>query len=119
MPVATTFNLNGGTLNTGGFNQTVANITLSDNGSLNFSNSNTNTFTANVVDSFTTGKILTINNWDGTYASPGSTGNYGKLLINGTALTSAILSQIKFYNAADLTTHSTLQLGTKEIVAGN
>ncbi len=119
LPVSTTFNLNGGILNTNGFNQTVASLNISDNATLNFSNSNTNTFTVTAMGSLTNGKILTINGWEGTYTTPGSTGSFGKFITNGTALTSSQLGQIKFYNAADATTHSALQLGTKEVVAGN
>ena len=119
IPVATSLKLNGGTFNTDGFSQTVANVSITDNTTLYFSKNNTNTFTANAVSSFTTGKILTINNWDGTYAAPGSTGNFGKLFINGTALTSTQLNQIKFYNSADASTHNALQLISKEVVAGD
>ena len=119
LPVSTTFNLNGGILNTNGFNQTVASLNISDNATLNFSNSNTNTFTVTAMGSLTNGKILTINGWEGTYTTPGSTGSFGKFITNGTALTSSQLGQIKFYNAADATTHSAIQLGTKEIVAGD
>jgi hypothetical protein len=65
------------------------------------------------------GKVLTIYGWEGTYAAPGSAGNFGKLIFNGTPQSAAKLGQIKFYNVADGTTHSALQLSTKEIVAGD
>lgn len=119
LPVATALKLNGGILYTGGFNQTVASLSIAENASINFANSNTNTLTVNAAGSFTNGKLLTINGWDGTFASPGSTGNFGKFIINGAALTSTQLGQIKFYNSTDLTTHSAIQLGTKEVVAGD
>lgn len=121
LPVGTELSISGGIFNMGGFNQTLAYLYTGGNASINFSNSKTNTLTANtaIIDYLSTGKILTINGWDGTYASPGSAGNYGKLIFNGTAQTAAKLGQIKFYNATYATTHSAIQLGTKEVVAGN
>ena len=119
LPTATTLKLNGGTLNTNGFNQTIASLSIIENASINFSNANANTLSVDAVGTFTTGKLLTINGWEGNYASPGSTGNFGKFIINGTSLSTTQLNQIKFYNAVDGTTHSAIQLGTKEIVAGN
>ncbi|MEY4057645.1 MAG: hypothetical protein EBU05_07160 [Chitinophagia bacterium] len=121
LPVGTELSISGGILKMAGFSQTLAYLYTFQNASIYFSNSNTNTLTANtaIIDYLSTGKILTINGWEGTYASPGSTGNFGKLIFNGTAQTAAKLGQIKFYNAVDGTTHSALQLGTKEIVAGD
>ena len=121
LPVGTELSISGGIFNMGGFNQTLAYLYTGGNASINFSNSKTNTLTANtaIIDYSSTGKILTINGWEGTYASPGSAGNYGKLIFNGTSQTAAKLGQIKFYNAADATTHSAIQLSTKEIVAGD
>jgi hypothetical protein len=110
--------MNGGSFNTGGFAQTVGSLVLTDN-SIIIMPSSIHTLTVTGIGSFTTGKILTINGWEGAYASPGATGTKGKIFINGTALNATILSQIKFYNAADATTHGALQLVTKEVVAGN
>ena len=45
--------------------------------------------------------------------------SYKGIIINGTAQFTAKIRQIKYYNAADATTYSALQLGTKEVVAGN
>jgi autotransporter-associated beta strand protein len=121
LPVGTELSVSGGIINMGGFSQTLAYLYTFQNASINFSNSSTNTLTVNtaIIDYLSTGKVLTINGWEGTYAAPGSTGNYGRLIFNGTPQTAAKLGQIKFYNAADATTHSALQLGTKEIVAGD
>ena len=71
------------------------------------------------VNDPTRGDLTTTFTASGTYASPGSTGNFGKLIFNGALQTAAKLGQIKFYNVVDGTTHSALQLGTKEIVAGD
>jgi len=121
LPITTELDLSGGILNMEGFSQTVAYLYGLQDASIKFSNSNVNTLTANSVkvDYYSMGKVLTIYGWEGTYAAPGSTGNFGKLIFNGTPQTAAKLGQIKFYNTVDGTTHSALQLGTKEIVAGD
>jgi glutamate synthase domain-containing protein 3 len=61
--------------------------------------SSVHTLTATAIGTFTAGKTLTINGWEGTYTAPGATATKGKIIINGTALNATILSQIKFYNA--------------------
>jgi fibronectin-binding autotransporter adhesin len=121
LPVGTELSVSGGIINMAGFSQTLAYLYTFGNASINFSNSNTNTLTANtaIIDYLSTGKVLTINGWEGTYAAPGIAGTYGRLIFNGTSQTAEKLGQIKFYNAADATSHSAIQLGTKEIVAGN
>jgi autotransporter-associated beta strand protein len=118
LPTTRALVINGGTLNTGGFSQTVASISITDNSTM-IMPSSVHTLTATAIGTFTAGKTLTINGWEGTYTAPGATATKGKIIINGTALNATILSQIKFYNAADATTHSALQLGTKEVVAGD
>ena len=118
LPTTRALVINGGTLNTGGFNQTVASISITDNSTM-IMPSSVHTLTATAIGTFTAGKTLTINGWEGTYTAPGATGTKGKIIINGTALSATILGQIKFYNSAGTTTHSALQLGTKEVVAGN
>ena len=118
LPTSTPLILNGGTLNTGGFSQTVASISITDNSTIELTSA-IHTLTSTAIGTFTNGKTLTINGWEGTYAAPGTSGTKGKIIINGTALSTTILSQIKFYKAADLSTHVTLQLTTKEIVPGN
>jgi autotransporter-associated beta strand protein len=118
LPTSTPLILSGGTLNTGGFSQTVANISITDNSTIELTSA-IHTLTSTAIGTFTTGKTLTINGWEGTYAAPGTSGTKGKIIINGTALSTTILSQIKFYKVADLSTHVTLQLATKEIVPGN
>jgi hypothetical protein len=76
------------------------------------------TLTFTNLGSFTSGRTLTIEDWQGTYASPGATGTAGKIVFNATT-SSTILSQIKFNNYSTGNIHTSIQLGTKEIVAGN
>jgi autotransporter-associated beta strand protein len=118
LPTSTALTLSGGTLNTGGFSQTVASISITNNSIIEL-NSAVHTFTSTAIGSFASGKNLTINGWEGTYAAPGSSAVKGKIIINGTALSSTILGQIKFFNVANLIIHSAIQLGTKEVVPGN
>ena len=118
IPTGSALTLNSGTLNTGGFSQTVASISITDNSIIELTSA-IHTLTSTAIGSFASGKILTINGWEGTYAAPGLSGTKGKIIINGTALSATILGQIKFYNAASLFTHSAIQLATKEVVAGN
>ena len=118
IPTGSALTLNSGTLSTGGFNQTVASISITNNSFIELTSA-IHTFTSTAIGSFASGKNLTINGWEGTYAAPGSSAVKGKIIINGTALSSTILGQIKFYNAANLLIHSTIQLGTKEVVPGN
>ena len=117
IPTSSALTMNGGSFNTGGFAQTVGSLVLTDNSTM-IMPSIIHTLTATAIGTFTAGKILTINGWEGTYTAPGATATKGKIIINGTALNATILSQIKFFNAADGTTHGALQL-TKEVVAGN
>jgi hypothetical protein len=80
--------------------------------------SGVHTLTFTNLGSFTSGTMLTIEGWQGTYASPGATGTAGKIVFN--AVTSApILGQLKFKNSGTGNLHTSIQLGTKEIVAGN
>jgi polygalacturonase len=80
--------------------------------------SGVHTLTFTNLGSFTSGRTLTIEDWQGTYASPGATGTAGKIVFNAT--TSAnILGQLKFKNSGTNNLHTSIQLGTKEIVAGN
>ena len=39
------------------------------------------TLTATAIGTFTAGKILTINGWEGTYTAPGATATKGKIII--------------------------------------
>jgi hypothetical protein len=76
------------------------------------------TLTFTNLGSFTSGRTLTIEDWQGTYASPGATGTAGKIVINPT-VSATILGQLKFKNSGTGNLHTSIQLGTKEIVAGN
>lgn len=109
--------MNGGDFNTGGFSNTMSSIALNQNSTFTFA-SGAHTITITNAGTFTSGKTLTINNWQGTYGSPGSSGTAGKIIIN-TALSGTILGQIKFLNVNTQTLNISLQLATKEIVPGN
>jgi hypothetical protein len=109
--------LNGGEFSSGGFSNTLASIALSDNSTLRLVGSGVHTLTFTNLSTFTAGKILTINGWQGTYANPGATGTAGKIVFSATT-SAGILNQIKFYNSSSGTTHTSIQLATKEIVAG-
>ncbi|MCM0042582.1 MAG: autotransporter-associated beta strand repeat-containing protein, partial [Algoriphagus sp.] len=109
--------LAGGEFQSAGFSNTMASITLSANSTLRLG-SGVHTLTFTNLGSFTSGRTLTIEDWQGTYASPGSTGTAGRLVFN-TAATTTILGQLKFNNSSTGNLHTSIQLGTKEIVAGN
>jgi hypothetical protein len=80
--------------------------------------SGVHTLTFTNLGSFTSGRTLTIEDWQGTYASPGATGTAGKIVFNATT-SATILGQLKFKNSGTNNLHTSIQLGTKEIVAGN
>ena len=110
--------LNGGTLNTNGNNGTTGQLSLSGNPTITLgSGSHTLTFAS--AWSFGAGSILTIKGWQGTYSAPGSSGTNGKVIINSTNLTTLQLSQIIFLNYNTNTNNSSIQLVSKEIVAGD
>jgi hypothetical protein len=71
------------------------------------------------LSSFTSGRTLTIEDWQGTFASPGTTGIAGKIVFNPTTTSATILGQIKFNNSSTGNLHTSIRLSTKEIVAGN
>jgi len=110
--------LSGGEFSSGGFTNTLASIALSDNSTLRMVGSGVHTLTFTNLSTFTASKILTINGWQGTYANPGATGTAGRIVFSATT-SAGILNQIKFYNSSSGTTHTSIQLATKEIVAGN
>ncbi|MFN5332621.1 MAG: beta strand repeat-containing protein, partial [Bacteroidota bacterium] len=109
--------LAGGELQSAGFGNTFASITLSANSTLRLG-SGVHTITFTTLGSFTTGTILRIEDWQGTYASPGTTGTAGRIVFTPTT-SATILGQLKFNNSSTGNLHTSIQLGTKEIVAGN
>ncbi|MFN5336783.1 MAG: autotransporter-associated beta strand repeat-containing protein, partial [Bacteroidota bacterium] len=109
--------LAGGELQSAGFGNTFASITLSANSTLRLG-SGVHTLTFSTLGTFTTGTILRIEDWQGTYASPGTTGTAGRIVFTPTT-SATILGQIKFNNSSTGNLHTSIQLGTKEIVAGN
>ncbi|MFM7710387.1 MAG: autotransporter-associated beta strand repeat-containing protein, partial [Ferruginibacter sp.] len=110
--------LNGGEFSSGGFSNNFASIALSENSTLRMVGNGVHTLSFTNLSTFTVGKILTINGWQGTYASPGATGTAGRIVFTATT-TASILNQIKFYNSTSGNTHTSIQLVSKEIVAGN
>jgi autotransporter translocation and assembly factor TamB len=109
--------MNGGDFNTGGFSNSVSSVALNQNSTITFG-LGVHTITFSNAGTFTSGKMLTINNWQGTYGSPGSSGTAGKLIISST-LSGSMLSQINFLNASTQVLHGSLQLVSKEIVPGS
>lgn len=93
--------LNGGTFATGGFNETLGALTLSNNASINFG-SGTSSLTFAGLGTLTAGTTLTITNW---------TQGVDRLFIGTSAsLTASQLAQIKFNGTA------AQQLNTGEVV---
>ena len=116
---AGTVTLNGGTLKTGatvGFSETAGTLNLSDNSTIALgSGIHSLNFAASNEVSWTSGKILTITGWTGTFVE-GSSGTAGKIFVgsDATGLTSSQLDQIKFtIGSVD---YSAMMLSTGEIV---
>jgi autotransporter-associated beta strand protein len=109
--------LAGGEFQSAGYGNTFASITLSANSTLRLG-SGVHTLTFSTLGTFTTGTILRIEDWQGTYASPGTTGTAGRIVFTPTT-SATILGQLKFNNSSTGNLHTSIQLGTKEIVAGN
>ena len=117
IPTGSSLVLSGGEFRSAGFSNSFASIVLSANSTLRMG-SGVHTLTFASLGSFASGRTLTIEDWQGTYASPGATGTAGRIVFTPTT-SSAILSQIKFNNSSTGNIHTSIQLGTKEIVAGN
>jgi hypothetical protein len=117
VPVVSDLVLAGGGLQSEGFSNTFASITLTANATLRLS-AGVHTLTFTNLGSFAFGRILMIEDWQGTYSSPGSLGTAGKMVFNSTLSTSN-LGQLKFKNSSTGNIHSSIQLGSKEIVAGD
>jgi fibronectin-binding autotransporter adhesin len=117
IPTTSGLVLAGGEFQSAGFGNTFASITLSANSTLRLG-SGVHTLTFTNLGSFTSGRILTIEDWQGNYASPGTTGTAGRIVFTPTT-SATILGQLKFNNSSTGNLHTSIQLGTKEIVAGN
>ncbi len=117
IPTTSGLVLAGGEFQSGGFSNTFASIALSANSILRLG-SGVHTLTFTNLGSFTSGTMLTIEGWQGTYANPGATGTAGKIVFNPTT-SATILGQLKFKNSGTGNLHTSIRLGTKEIVAGN
>ena len=117
IPTTSGLVLAGGEFQSGGFSNTIASIALSANSTLRLG-SGVHTLTFTTLGSFTTGTVLRIEDWQGTYASPGTTGTAGRIVFTPTT-SATILGQLKFNNSSTGNLHNSIQLGTKEIVAGN
>jgi autotransporter-associated beta strand protein len=117
IPTGSGLVLAGGEFQSAGFSNTFASIALSANSTLRMG-SGVHTLTFTNLGSFTSGTMLTIEGWQGSYANPGATGTAGKIVFNATTSTT-ILGQLKFKNSGTGNLHTSIQLGTKEIVAGN
>jgi autotransporter-associated beta strand protein len=117
IPTTSGLVLGGGEFQSAGFGNTFASIALTANSTIRLG-SGVHTLTFTNLGSFTSGRTLTIEDWQGTYASPGTTGTAGRIVFNTTATTTN-LSQLKFNNSSTGNLHTSIQLGTKEIVAGN
>jgi len=117
IPTTSSLVLAGGEFQSGGFSNTFASITLSANSTLRLG-SGVHTLTFTNLGSFTSGTTLTIENWQGTYASPGTTGTAGRIVFTPTT-SATILGQLKFNNSSTGNLHTSIRLTTKEIVAGD
>jgi autotransporter-associated beta strand protein len=117
IPTTSGLVLAGGEFQSAGFNNTAASIALSSNSILRLG-SGAHTLTFTNLGSFTSGTMLTIEGWQGTYANPGATGTAGKIVFSQTP-SATILDQLKFKNSGTGNLHTSIRLGTKEIVAGN
>ena len=117
IPTGSGFVLSGGEFRSAGYSNSFASITLSANSTLRLG-PGVHTLTFTNLGSFTSGTMLTIEDWQGIYASPGATGTEGRIVFNATT-SATILGQLKFKNSGTGNLHTSIRLGTKEIVAGD
>jgi len=112
--------LNGGGLITGsgaGYSETAGIVDLSNNSSITLGSGNhTLTFAASSGETWTVGKLLTINGWAGSYNGTAAGASDPKIFIGtGSAdLSVGQLAQIGFYNGTD--TYEATLLATGELV---
>ena len=106
--MASPVTLNGGTLNTGsgvGYSDACGTLTMTASSTINLGTGNHNlNFSASNTVSWTASTILTITGWTGSYASStGSSGTQGKIFVGTTSsgLTAGQLGQIRFFDGTD------------------
>ncbi|MDA9555527.1 T9SS type A sorting domain-containing protein [Pelobium sp.] len=125
IPNGSSMVFNGGTFKTSasgtGYTETVGTLQLLDNSTLTFgTGSHTLTFAASNGVSWTSGKTLTITNWQGGYN--GTSGTAGKIFVTNAAtspsiipgLTGAQLAQIRFFSSGQY--YEATVLSTGEVV---
>ncbi|MFN5463370.1 MAG: beta strand repeat-containing protein, partial [Bacteroidota bacterium] len=107
--------MNGGTLNTNSFTETVGQLLLQNNSTLALgSGVHTLTFSSAGTFSF---KRLTITGWQGNYGGAGSPGTAGRIFIgSGAVVSREQLDQIQFTDGT--ATYYAIQLSDGELVPG-
>ena len=117
-----TLNGNGGTLNTGGFNinsdpaPASAVLNLSGLSTLALGTTSTLWFADSQAEVWTSGSVLTITGWTGGF--DGTSGTGGKIFVgaSNTALTTAQLARIRFFNSISSSYAPATILSTGEVV---
>ncbi|MDR3681856.1 MAG: T9SS type A sorting domain-containing protein [Flavipsychrobacter sp.] len=116
---STSLILNGGSLSTSGIASSAATFTtlqLTDNSTISLSaSSHTLSFAASSAVSWTSGKTLIINGWQGNYTN-GSSPTGGRIYVGSASgnLSTAQLAQVLFYNGTDY--YFSTQTSSGEIV---
>ncbi|MEK6547055.1 MAG: autotransporter-associated beta strand repeat-containing protein, partial [Bacteroidota bacterium] len=111
---ANSLNLNGGELQTQGFDLTLATLQVNANSSILLGASTPHTFRVGVLGTFYF-KMLKIYGWEGDF-SAGTSGTAGQIFIgNSATLTQNKMDQIRFYNSA-LAQFAPLHLSSGEVV---
>lgn len=104
--------LNSGTFNTGGYNESAGTLNLTDNSTIALgTGDHTLTFADSRSVGWTSGKNLTITGWTGSYGGPATD---GKITFGAGGLTTAQLNQIKFLISG--TNYPAKMLASGEIV---
>lgn len=108
---------NGGDFSTGAYSETLGNISLYAPSSISLGNAvhDLRFSGAGVYDY----QLLSINGWQGSYASPGSSGMAGRIYVGISSVLNRVrLDQLFFNDAANSVQHFALQLSDGEIVPG-
>ncbi|MDT8887788.1 autotransporter-associated beta strand repeat-containing protein [Aquirufa sp. LEPPI-3A] len=111
-----TLNLNGGELQTNGFDQTLANLNISANSSILLGAATPHTLRVNTLGDFYF-RMLKIYGWEGDY-SAGASGTAGQIFFgNSSTLNQEKKDQIRFYDPANPTNkYAPLHLNSGEVV---
>jgi autotransporter-associated beta strand protein len=119
IPDVSSLKLSGGDLSTGGYTETLAELNLNTLSSISLGNS-VHTLRFSGLSGLFDFHYLTINGWQGTYASPGSTGSAGRIYVGANAVLSPDrLGQMFFYHSGTAVQYNTLQLTDGELVPGS